>query len=194
VPGAAPERPIATIADLLAIPESERFHEIVDGELVRRAMPSIRHGMAQMGIGDAITGPYGPRARGRGPGGWLFASETEIAFDPRQVYRPDVAGWKRERMPSLPSEVPIAVRPDWVCEIVSPSNAHHDLFTKMRGYHRAAVPHYWLLDPEAETLTVHRWTPEGFLVVQTASGHERLRPEPFEEVELSVHELIEGDP
>lgn len=77
VTGAAPELDDATIADLLAIPESERFHEVIDGELVRKAMPSIRHGMAQMGIGDAISGPYGPRSRGRGPGGWVFASETE---------------------------------------------------------------------------------------------------------------------
>src|SRR5690606_32104782 len=94
---AAPQLTAATVTDLLAIPEPERFHEIIDGELLRKAMPSIRHGMAQMGIGDAITGPYGPRARERGPGGWVFASETEILFDPSQVYRPDVAGWRRER-------------------------------------------------------------------------------------------------
>src|SRR5690606_17824248 len=160
-----------------AIPEPERFHEIIDGELLRKAMPSIRHGMAQMGIGDAITGPYGPRARERGPGGWVFASETEILFDPSQVYRPDVAGWRRERLPTLPSEVPIEVRPDWVCEILSPSNAHNDLVRKMRVYQRSQVQHYWLLDPEAETLTVHRWTAEGYLLVQSATGRELVRPE-----------------
>jgi Uma2 family endonuclease len=191
--GAAPRIQPATIADLLAIPEAERFHEIVDGELVRKALPSIRHGMAQMGIGDAITGPYGPRARGRGPGGWLFASETEIQLDSLQVYRPDVAGWRKERLPALPIQAAIVVRPDWVCEILSFSNAQNDLVRKMRGYQHAEVPHYWVLDPEAETLTVHRWTAEGYLVVQTAAGRERIRAEPFGEVELSVHELIEGD-
>ncbi len=184
---------LATLADLTAIPEAERFHEIVDGELVRKAMPSIRHGMAQMGIGDAITGPYGPRARGRGPGGWLFASETEIQLDSAQIYRPDVAGWRRERLPSIPGDWPISVRPDWVCEILSASNAQNDLVKKMRGYHRGAVPHYWVLDPEAETLTVYRWTAEGYLVVQTAAGPEVIRAEPFGDVEISVHALIEGD-
>lgn len=190
---AAPKLSAATVADLLAIPEAERFHEIVDGELVQKAMPSIRHGMAQMGIGDAITGPYGPRARGRGPGGWVFASETEILFDPSQVYRPDVAGWRKERLPTLPPEVPIGVRPDWICEILSSSNAQNDLIRKMRVYQRSQIQHYWLLDPDAETLTVYRWMAEGYLLVQTATGRELVRPEPFGEVELSVHGLIEGD-
>jgi Uma2 family endonuclease len=194
MPSAAPKLSAATVAELLAIPAAERFHEVIDGELVRKAMPSIRHGMAQMGIGDAIAGPYGPRARGRGPGGWVFASETEVAFEPSQVYRPDVSGWRRESLPELPRDVPISVRPDWVCEILSASNAHNDLVRKMRVYHqRSGVPYYWVLDPEAETLTVYRWMAEGYLVVQTAAGRELLRPEPFGEVELSVRGLIEGD-
>lgn len=177
----------------MAIPEAERFHEIIDGELVRKAMPSFRHGAAQMGLADEIVGPYGPRARGRGPGGWIFASEVEIAFEPSQIYRPDVAGWRRERLPALPSEWPVAVRPYWVCEILSPSNSRNDVIKKMRVYQRCQVQHYWLLDPEEETLTIHRWTAEGYLNAQVAEGRERIRPEPFSEVELSVHGLVEGD-
>lgn len=52
------QRPRATLADLLAIPEAERFHEIIDGELVEKAMPSGRHGGAQAGIVIRIGGPY----------------------------------------------------------------------------------------------------------------------------------------
>lgn len=114
-------------------------------------------------------------------------------FEPSQVYRPDVAGWRKQTLPTLPRSVPITVRPDWVCEILSASNAHNDLVRKMRIYQRSEVAHYWLLDPEAETLTVQRWTPEGYLLVQSATGRELLRPEPFGEVELSVRGLIEGD-
>lgn len=183
----------ATVDDLLAIPEAERFHEIIDGELVRRAMPSIRHGTAKMGLGDAIVGPYGPRSRGRGPGGWIFASEVEIVFEPTQIYRPDVSGWHRARLPELPKEFPVSLRPDWVCEILSPSNQRHDLFKKMRTYRRCQLPHYWLLDPEEETLAIYRWTAEGYLLAQTSEGREPIKPEPFDGVELTVHGLIEGD-
>ena len=133
------------------------------------------------------------RSRGRGPGGWIFASEVEIAFEPSQIFRPDVSGWRRERLRTLLGEAPVTVRPDWVCEILSSSNPRNHLIKKMRVYQRCQVQHYWILDPEAETLSVHRWTVEGYLTVQTAEGDERLRAEPFTEVELSVRGLVEGD-
>ncbi|WP_129349842.1 Uma2 family endonuclease [Sorangium cellulosum] len=190
---ASPERRSATVEDLLAIPEEERFHEIIDGELVRKAMPSPRHGAAQAELAAEIAGAYGLRSRGRGPGGWIFATEVEVLLEAPQVYRPDVAGWRRERLPRWPDESPIALRPDWVCEILSPSNKQNDLFKKLRTYQRCRVPHTWILDPEAEALVVHRWTPEGCLIVLTADGHERIRAEPFEAVELSVRGLLAGD-
>lgn len=189
----APERPFASVADLLAIPEEERFHEILDGVLVPKAKPSLRHGAAQAGLAAEIAGVYGPRARGRGPGGWVFATEVEILFEPRQVYRPDVVGWRRERLPRLPEETPVTLLPDWVCEILSPSNKQNDLFKKLRTYARCQVPHYWIVDPEVEVLAVYRWTEQGYLLVLTAEGQERVRAEPFEQVELTVRGLLAGD-
>ena len=184
----------ATVADLLAIPEEERFHEIIDGELVRKAMPSFRHGGAQFRLSNRVGGPYDRRPGGRGgPGGWRFATEVEIQFEDHQVYRPDIVGWRRERLAEIPQEFPISVRPDWVCEILSPSNQQNDLFKKIRTYQRCQVPHYWIIDPIAETLAVYRWTPDGFLLAVVAKGQERVRAEPFDAVELSVHALVEDD-
>ncbi len=189
----APEKVPATVADLLAIPEPERFHEIIGGELVRRAMPSPRHGSSQARLTMRLGGPYDRRPGGKWPGGWRFMTETEIRFEDGEIYRPDVAGWHRERLPALPSESPLAVRPDWVCEILSPSNERHDIVTKMRTYKRSRVPHYWLLDPVAETLIVYRWTKEGYLLVFDAQGEERVHAEPFEAVTFSVHGLLDGE-
>jgi Uma2 family endonuclease len=190
---AASGRSVASAKDLLAIPEESRFHEVIDGELVRKAMPTLRHGVAQAELTSEIARAYGPRSRGRGPGGWVFAMEVEIELEAHQVYRPDVAGWRRERLPQLPEEVPATVRPDWVGEILSPSNKQNDLFKKLRTYQRCQVPHYWLLDPEVEVLAVYRWTAEGYLLVVTTEGSERVRAEPFDAVELSVRELLAGD-
>ena len=183
----------AGVADLLAIPANERFHEIIDGELVRKAMPSIRHGGAQAGLTSQIGGPYNRRPGGRRPGGWRFAAETEIRFDDDPIYRPDVAGWRRERMPELVDEFPVTMRPDWVCEILSPSNESNDVIKKMRTYQRCGVPHYWIIDPIAESLIVYRWTEGGYLLVQSAQGTERVSAEPFDAVSFSVHGLLEGD-
>ena len=183
----------ATLADLLAIPEHERFHEVIGGELVRKAMPSARHGSSQANLTGRLVGPYGRRAGGSFPGGWRFMTETEVRLDEHEIYRPDVAAWRRERMPELPREFPVTLRPDWVCEILSPSNERNDLVKKMLTYQRAGIPHYWLIDPIDEALVVYRWTSSGYLLVQSAQRDERIQAEPFEEVTFSVRGLVDGD-
>ncbi|MEZ5579520.1 MAG: Uma2 family endonuclease [Candidatus Competibacteraceae bacterium] len=59
---------------------------------------------------------------------------------------PDLAGWRRERMPRLPHDHRIEVVPDWVCEILSPSTAKTDRVIKMPVYARHGVPYLWLVD------------------------------------------------
>jgi Uma2 family endonuclease len=142
----------------------------------------------------ALGGPFDRRGGGAGgPGGWWLATEVDIVLDGRG-YRPDVAGWRRERMPSPGKERPVAIRPDWLCEIVSESNRAVDTVTKLRRYHQAGVPHYWILDQVDRTLTVHRHTPDGYLVALRAVAEERVRAEPFDAIELQVAVLLGDDP
>ena len=184
--------PRATAANLLTIPEEERFHEIIGGEIVREAIPSGPHGLGQSQIVSQIGGAYNRRPGGRGPGGWWILTEVEIEIEPHEVYRPDVVGWRRERMPEVPQETPILLRPDWICEVLSHSNARNDLVKKMRVYHRASVPHYWIVDPDRETLSVYRFTTDGYLMALMAEPGELVRAEPFGDVELDVGALF-GD-
>jgi Uma2 family endonuclease len=185
-------RKVATLDDLLAIPEDERRHEIIDGELVQQAMTSFVHGRALNRLGGRIGDPYDRPPGRRGPGGWWFATDVDIAFAPDQIYRPDIAGWRRDRVPSPPQDFPVRIRPDWVCEIVSPGNARNDKVKKFRTYHRCQVPHYWILDPMEEILHVYRWAEPGYITVVTVERGERIRAEPFEAVEIDLDELF-GD-
>jgi len=183
--------PGATIADLLAIPEEHRRHELIDGVLVEKEAASGRHGGAQVRIARRL-GPYDRRAGGPLPGGWWFGTEVEIQLADTQVFRPDVAGWRRERMTELPAEVPIKIRPDWICEILS-TNKRNDLIKKKRAYHLHQVGHYWLVDPVEETLAVYRWHPDGHVEVMIAERDERVRAEPFAAIELRVAVLFGED-
>jgi len=182
---------MATIADLLAIPEEHRRHEIIDGVLVEKEAASGRHGGAQIRLGQRLR-PYDRRPGGRWPGGWWFATEIEIQFSDSQIFRPDIAGWRRERLDVLPSEVPITVRPDWVCEILS-KNRRNDLVKKKRTYHRDQVSHYWIVDPIEETLAVYRWQSDGYVEVLIAERGETVRAEPFGAIELRVGVLFGDD-
>jgi Uma2 family endonuclease len=184
----APARKLpATVEDLLALPEEDRF-ELVAGVLTPKEAARVPHGRAQLALGHSLYGAYSRRPGGppERPGGWWFASEVLVQLSPTEVRRPDVAGWRRERMPEAPADSPVTLVPDWVCEVVSPTNASNDTITKMRIYREAKVTHYWLIDPMVETLTVYRWHPDGYLHVLGARRGERVRAEPFEALDLQV--------
>lgn len=110
------------------------------------------------------------------------------------MVRPDVAGWRRARCPEPPSGTLVRVRPDWVCEIVSPSNANHDRVRKLRLFHQHGVPFYWLVDPRDATLTVMRWSEEGYVTRLSAERGEVVRAEPFDAIEIELGTLFGDDP
>jgi Uma2 family endonuclease len=175
----------ASAEDLQALPEG-RAAEILDGEIVDKAMPSFEHGSAQSGLSGALfpfRGPSGPSGR---PGGWWLATEVEVEYEPHETFRHDMVGWRRDRVPHRPVERPVRLRPDFVCEVLSPSNSSTDTVKKLRVLQRHGVPHDWLLDPDARTLRVLRWTSEGYLEVLSATAEEAVRAEPFGAIEISL--------
>lgn len=184
----------ATLEDLWAIPEVERFHELVNGQLIRKASPSGEHGDAQAGVVGAIRQPFQRKPGGGGPGGWWIATEVEVLLDTGDVVRPDVLGWRRETCAARPTGTPVRARPDWICEVVSPQNATDDTVRKLRLYQRVAVPHYWIVDPREATLTVMRWSHEGFVTLLRAERGEVVRAEPFDAVDLIIGTLFGDDP
>ncbi len=180
--------------DFVSIPEGDRFHELINGQLTQKVAPSGEHGDAQAGIVGAVRPSYQRRPGGGGPGGWWIATEVEVLLETRDVVRPDVLGWRRDRCPERPTGIPVELRPDWVCEILSPSNATNDTVKKLRLYHRVAVGHYWIVDPRETTLTIMRWSADGYVTIMRAEREEVVRAEPFEAVELAVRTLFGEDP
>lgn len=184
----------ATIEDFSAIPDDQRFHELIDGEIIEKASPSGEHGDAQGGVIGAIRPPFQRRPGSGGPGGWWIAPEVEVLLETGDVVRPDVVGWRRERCAERPTGFPIHVLPDWVCEVISPQHANHDTVKKLRLYHRVKIPHYWLVDTRDATLSVLRWSEAGYITVLRGERGETVRPEPFEAIELVVSTLFGDDP
>lgn len=190
----APAEKRATLEDFLAIPEEERFHELIDGQLVRKAEPSGEHADAQGGVVGWIRLPFQrPPGRG-GPGGWWILPEVEIRLSTGEIVRPDISGWRRERMPVRPRGFPVEERADWICEVLSPSSPAHDRVKKLGVYHRERVGHYWIVDPREEILTVMRWGEDGYVMVLAAQRGDRVRAEPFDAIELEVGTLFGDDP
>lgn len=179
-----PARRRATYDDLLQVPDI-LIAEIVDGELITSPRPASPHALAAVAISQDL-GPFSRRPGGPiGPGGWwvLFEPELHLGAD---ILVPDLAGWRRERMPVLENVPYFELAPDWVCEVVSPSTGRLDRVRKMPIYARERVSHLWLVDPLMRTLEVYQLTGPQWAVVSTHDGTEAVRAEPFEAIELDI--------
>jgi Uma2 family endonuclease len=186
----SPDAQPATYQDLLAVP-SNKVAEIIAGTLYVNPRPAPAHANAASVLGSDLNRAY-QRGRG-GPGGWFILDEPELHLG-EHVLVPDIGGWRRERMPGLPTTSWFGVPPDWVCEVLSPSTAGLDRVKKMPVYAAHGVAFIWLVDPIGQTLEVFGLESQRWVLLSTHGGDEVIRAEPFPEVEISLSELWPPEP
>jgi len=176
----------ATYADLCAL-APELLGQIVYGVLHAHPRPAPKHARAASALGEDLGPPFN-RGRG-GPGGWIILDEPELHLE-EHVLVPDLAGWRRTRMPELPVDKAFFdLAPDWACEVLSPSTASLDRGDKRKIYGTFSVPHLWYVDPEACTLEVLQLDGGSYRIVDVFSGAAKVRAVPFEAIELELAAL-----
>jgi Uma2 family endonuclease len=175
--------PEATYEDIVALPAGVTG-QILFGVLHAHPRPAPRHAQAATTLGEELGPPF-KRGRG-GPGGWLILDVPEVHLA-RHVLVPDLAGWRRERMPEMPvDKAYFDMAPDWVCEVLSPSTSALDRGDKLRVYGQQRVAHVWFIDPEAMTLEVLTLDGATYRVAEVFSGNVVVRAVPFDAIELNI--------
>ena len=182
-----PARKLSTYSDLLALPDDTRA-EILNGEIIVEPSPTPAH---QSTIAEIYAELRGPFQRGRGgPGGWWLIPDVDVELGPHDICRPDISGWRKDRVPGFPAERPVRHRPNWLCEGLSPRTAVLDQGAKRVLYQRAGVPWYWVVDPLNRTLTVLRLVEDAYVVEHVAGDQGRAALQPFESVEIDLGSLF----
>jgi Uma2 family endonuclease len=175
----------ATYDDLCAVPENF-VAEILGGELYASPRPGLLHAHAASVLGAELGGPF---HRGRqGPGGWLLLDEPELHLN-ADVLVPDIAGWRRERLPTIPAAAHLTLPPDWLCEVLSPSTETIDRVKKLEIYAREGVGYVWLLNPVLQTLEVLHLEKQRWSLLAAHEGSTLVRAEPFDAIELELGAL-----
>lgn len=181
---------LATHSDIVALPD-QLVGEIIDDHLWTSPRPSPRHALAAGQL--MATLGNGVRGGGGGRGGWWILPEPEVHIG-HHVVVPDLAGWRRERLPRLPDTAYVDLAPDWLCEVLSPSTERLDREKKLPVYLQAGVGHVWLLDPLARTLDVLGRTGRSWSRLASHAGGDIVCVEPFREVDLSLTRLWDTSP
>ncbi|MDQ2642477.1 MAG: Uma2 family endonuclease [Myxococcota bacterium] len=180
-----PARRTATYADIEALPEN-LVGEIIGGELHTQPRPSGPHAAVASLLGMVLGNPF-HRGSG-GPGGWIILDEPELHLG-ADILVPDLAGWRRTRMPEVPDIAAFEIAPDWVAEILSPSTAAVDRVEKLPIYAREHVPHVWLIDPRLQTLEAFALAGPRYELLGAWRGAEVARVAPFDAMELELAAL-----
>ena len=173
----------ATYDDLRDVPD-HFVAEMFDGDLYASPRPALPHANAAGALFAEIHRSF----HRKGPGGWVILYEPELHFG-SDVLVPDLAGWRRARLPSVPAAAYLSLAPDWICEVLSTSTETLDRGNKLRIYAREGVAHAWLVNPLAHTLEVlsletGRWTQLG-----RHEGEAKVRAAPFDAIELELGAL-----
>ena len=175
----------ATYEDVLAAPPN-MVAEIIGGRLSLHPRPASRHARAASVLGSKIGGPFDFDEAG--PGGWWIVIEPELHLG-SDIIVPDLAGWRREKMPVYPDAAYFDIAPNWVCEVLSPSTRGRDLFEKRPAYAAHGVGHLWLVDPVAMTLEIFELGPDGYVVAGGGEGDDVIDAVPFEAIPLDLARL-----
>ena len=191
--GTLPPPRRATYADIEAVPANQ-VAELIEGTLYVMPRPASRHASASSALGGEL---YGPFERGRsGPGGWRILDEPELHFpDPtapgeHDALVPDLAGWRRERMPELLNVAAFTLVPDWICEVLSKSTVEHDREVKMPIYARERMHHAWLVDPVKRSLEVYTLDASGrWSAPVIHPGADVVHAPPFDAIGLDLSAL-----
>lgn len=160
--------------------------EIVRGVLYASPRPASAHAAAASALSDELGPPF-MRGRG-GPGGWVILFEPEIHLV-EDVIVPDLAGWRRERMPEMPHVAAFELAPDWACETLSPSTMKLDRGEKLPVYARSRVGHVWLVDPIQQSLEILRLQGDTYAILGSHFADAKVRAEPFDAIEIDLSVL-----
>ncbi|MGQ0794400.1 MAG: Uma2 family endonuclease [Deltaproteobacteria bacterium] len=173
-----------TYEDYLLLPNDGKRYEILDGDINMTPAPTTKHQTVSMNLSMLLYQYVKERELGR-----IFSAPVDVIFDDSFIAQPDLIFIAKERADII-TEKNVRGAPDLVIEILSPATAKIDRVRKMSLYLRHGVCHYWIVDPDAETLEAYKL--DGGGGYRVAGGFEReavFEPELFAGLRIHLAEI-----
>ncbi len=175
-----------TYDDYLKLPEEPGFRfEILEGILVKEPSPTTQHQRVLRELGRQLMTFFDDYD----PEGEIFFAPLDVTLTPVNVLQPDilfVSGERRDIMLEERIDGPC----DLVVEIMSPANRRKDRLQKMEIYRKAGIPHYWLADPEENTLEAFELREGSYALVAAGGPGDKFAHPGFPGLELDLDRIF----
>ena len=172
-----------TYEDYRATPADKRY-ELLDGDLIMVAAPNLKHQTVQLELATRPSRFIKDRALGK-----LFIAPCDVVLSDTDVVQPDLLFVPREREHLLSGGENVRRAPDLVADILSPATADRDRGYKRELYCGRGVTEYWLVDPIAETVSIHRQRAGELALIRTFGREQTLRSPLLAGLELHLDDV-----
>ena len=152
-----------TYEDFLLFPDDGLRHEIIDGEHYVTPSPNLSHQELVLRLGLAL----GNHLEDRPDRGRLFVAPFDVVFSFHDIVEPDLIFLAPDQLHILTAQN-IKGAPAMVIEILSPATRKRDQRIKLQLYERSGVREYWMVDPDAPGVTIHRRADDGSFPVSAS--------------------------
>ncbi len=173
-----------TYEDYRTTPADKRY-ELLDGGLIMVPAPNIKHQRVQLELATQLRPFIRDRALGE-----LLIAPCDVVLSATDVVQPDLLFISRGREHLLSGGENVRGAPDLVVEILSPATADRDRGYKRELYGRHGVTEYWLVDPIAETISIHRQRAGVLAATHTFGREQTLRSPLLAGLELHVDDVF----
>ena len=173
-----------TYEDYCAAPADKRY-ELLDGELIMVPAPNLKHQQVQVRLGQCLWRFIRDHKLGE-----MFYAPCDVVLSDNDIVQPDLLFVSREREHLLSGGKNVQGAPDLAVEILSPSSAEQDRGKKRVLYGQHGVTEYWLVDPIAETVTIHRQRGGVLAATHTFGRGQTLRSPLFAGLELHLDDIF----
>ena len=174
-----------TYKDYCATPDDERY-ELINGNLMMVPAPNMKHQRVLTRLARKV-GNFTEEHRL----GEVYVPAFDVVLSDSDVVQPDVLFISRAREHRL-TDKNLRGAPDLAVEILSPSTADVDLGYKRDLYERHGVVEYWIVDPNAETIAIHRQRDGRLELAETFGRHDTLRSALLDGLQLKLDDIFAG--
>ena len=161
-----------TYDEFARLPNDGNRYEVIGGELYVTPSPTRLHQRVVTNIGYELEGFV--RAHDLGE---VYVGPFDVLFEEGDYMAPDVVFVRRDRQEIL-GERGVEGPPDLVVEVLSPKTAGIDRKVKRERYAHFGVAEYWIVDPLARRIEIHRVTDDPSHRTETVTDSYRWQPIP----------------